>query len=118
MLPKTSVMFAPSTLMRVASFSAIAASTETPSRASIVCSANAAGALVSSASINRGRNLGRRFAIADLPKIPDLHAVAFELEFGNVFLVDVRCAGSVDEGCKPALESHIHRLFIGQELRN
>src|SRR2546422_11586065 len=99
MLPNTSVMLAPSTLMRVASFKAMEASTETPSRASIVCSASAAVALLSSARTNGScRNPGRRFAIANLLEIPDLHAVALELEFGNVFLVDVGGARAVDEG--------------------
>src|SRR5437879_13196077 len=90
MLPNTSVMLAPSILMRVASFKAMEASTETPSRASIVCSASVGVALISSADASIGcRNLGRRFAITNLLEIPDLHAIAFELEFGNVFLVDV-----------------------------
>src|SRR5229473_578332 len=109
MLPNTSVMFAPSTLMRVASFKATEASTETPSRASIVCSASAGVALISSADASIGcRNLSRRFTIAYLPEIPDLHAIAFELEFGNVFLVDVGGARSVDEGRESSLERHTH----------
>src|ERR1700688_1451728 len=113
MLPNTSVMLAPSTLMRVASFKAMEASTETPSRASIVCSASVGVALISSADASIGcRNLGRRFAIANLLEIPDLHAIAFELEFGNVFLVDVGGARSVDEGRGPSLVRGIHRLFF------
>src|SRR5437762_13639075 len=115
MLPNTSVMLAPSTLMRVASFKAMAASTETPSRASIVCSASAGVALISNAS---GRNFGRRVAIAKLLEIADLHAVALELEFGNVFLVDVGGACSVDERRKLSLEHDVHRLFVRHELRD
>src|ERR1700719_3012576 len=119
MLPNTSVMLAPSTLMRVASFKAMEASTETPSRASIVCSASVGVALISSADTSIGcRNLGRRFAIANLLEIPDLHAIAFELEFGNVFLVDVGGARSVDEGREPSLERDIHRLFVRYQLRD
>src|ERR1700680_5004784 len=119
MLPNTSVMLAPSTLMRVASFKAMEASTETPSRASIVCSAKAGVALISSADASIGcRNLGRRFAIANLLEIPDLYAIAFELEFGNVFLVDVVGARSVDEGREPPFKRDIHRLFVRQELRD
>src|SRR5689334_20969523 len=117
MLPNTSVMLAPSTLIRVASFKAMEASTETPSRASIVCSASAGVALVTSADSSTGsRNRGRRFAISDRLEIPDLHAIAFELEFGNVFLVDVGGARSVDESGEPSLERDIHRLFVRQEL--
>jgi hypothetical protein len=113
MLPNTSVMLAPSTLMRVASFKAMEASTETPSRASIVCSASAGVALVSSADASSGcRNLGRQFAIANLLEIPDLHAIALELEFGNVFLVDVGGARAVDEGREAPLERDVHRLFV------
>src|SRR6266480_4511271 len=117
MLPNTSVMLAPSTLMRVASFKAIAASTETPSRASIVCSASAGVALISNADAS-GRNFGRRVAIAKLLEISDLHAVPLELEFGNVFLVDVGGACSVDERRKPSLEHDVHRLFVRHELRD
>src|SRR5439155_25041672 len=118
MLPNTSVMLAPSTLMRVASFKAIAASTETPSRASIVCSASAGVALISNADASGGRNFGRRLAIAKLLEISDLHAVALELEFGNVFLVDIGGACSVDERRKPSLEHDVHRLFVRHKLRD
>src|SRR5207248_11721594 len=96
MLPNTSVMLAPSTLMRVASFKAIAASTETPSPASIVCSASAGVALISNAD-GIGRYFGRRGAIAKVPELADLHTDALELEFGNGFRVDSRGACSVDE---------------------
>src|SRR5437588_5843997 len=119
MLPNTSVMLAPSTLMRVASFKAMEASTETPSRASIVCSASVGVALISSADASIGcRNLGRRFAIANLLEIPDLHAIAFDLEFGNVFLVDIGGARSVDEGREPSFKRDVHRLFVRHELRD
>src|ERR1700687_2880819 len=112
-------MLAPSTLIRVASFKAMEASTETPARASIVCSASVGVALISSADASSGcRNPGRRFAIANLLEILDLHATALELEFGNVFLVDVGGARSVDEGREPSLERDIHRFFVRQELRN
>src|SRR5207253_1763531 len=118
MLPNTSVMLAPSTLIRVASFKAMAASTETPSRASIVCSASAGVALISNADASGCRNFGRRVAIANLLEIPDLDAIAFEFEFGNVFLVDVGGACSVDERRKPPLEHDVHRLFVRHELRD
>src|SRR5574337_1929144 len=112
MLPNTSVMRSPSTLMRVASFKAMEASTDTPSRASTACNASAGAVLIASVSVNSGcRDPGRRFAMANLPEISDLHASALELEFGNVFLVDIGSARAVDEGRKPPLERDIHRVF-------
>src|SRR4051812_38281492 len=112
-------MFVPSTLIRVASFSEIEASTETPSRASTICSPTAAVALLSSASINTGcRKLARRFAIPRLLEIPDLHAIAFELELGDIFLVDVGGTRTIYERRQPALENHVHGLFIRNKLRD
>src|SRR5438128_12390020 len=105
--------------MRVAASKVIEASTETPSRASMVRRASVGVALISSADASICcRNLGRRFAIANLLEIPDLHAIAFELEFGNVFLVDVGGARSVDKGREPPFKRDIHRLFVRQELRD
>src|SRR6266581_4499585 len=103
MLPNTSLIAPPSILMRVGSFSAIAASTETPSRASTRCRAKAVGGLiaVSDASSHAvSSSLAR--AIVELLKALQLNPVARVVERNDVFLFDVRGPASVDEGREPS----------------
>src|SRR5208283_597569 len=105
MLPNTSLIAPPSILMRVGSFNAIAASTETPSRASTRCRARAAGGLIAvSAASSHGLGSSLAGAIVELLEMLELDPVSGVVEADDVLLLDVGGAGAVDEGCEPPLE--------------
>src|SRR5271166_1304867 len=99
MLPNTSLIAPPSILIRVGSCNAIAASTETPSRASTRCSARAAGGLIATSTASR-RTVGSNLvgAIVELLETLELDPVSGVVEADEVLLLDVGGAGTVDEG--------------------
>src|SRR5512137_344549 len=119
MLPNTSLMGAPSILMRVGSFRAIAASTETPSRASIRCSASTADELVASSEASSSQVSGA-FAggIVELLEAFELNPVSGVVEDHDVLLLHVGGPGPVDEGREPPLEMYRQAVLVGDELRD
>src|SRR5271170_2095528 len=116
MLPNTSLIAPSSILIRVGSFNAIAASTETPSRASTRCSADAVGGLIAvSAASSHGLGSSLANAIIELLELLELDAVSGVVEADDVLFLDVGGAGPVDEGRKPPLEANRQRIFVGNE---
>src|SRR5580693_9379141 len=117
MLPNTSLIAPPSILMRVGSFNAIVASTETPSRASTRCRARAAGGLIAvtdASSHAVGSSLAG--AIVELLEASKLDPASGVVEGDDVLLLDVGGAGSVDEGRETSLEVNRQRVLVGDEL--
>src|SRR6516165_5557733 len=119
MLPNTSLIAPPSILIRVGSLSAIAASTDTPSRASMRWSASATGGLIASSNASRRAirsNLAG--AIGQLLEAFQLDPVAGVVEGDDVLLLDVGSSRAVDEGGEPPLEVHGQVVLFGHELRD
>src|SRR5687768_12506886 len=117
MLPNTSLMAAPSILMRVGSFSAIAASTDTPSRASIRCSAIAAGASITSSEASSVVSGALAGSIVRLLETFELDPVSRVVEHDDVVLLDVGGPRSVDKGREPPLHAYGEVVLVGDELR-
>src|ERR1700736_11525 len=117
MLPNTSLIGAPSILMRVGSFSAIAASTETPSFASRRCRANAIGALVASSDASSDAvNCSLAGAIVKLLKTLQLNSVSRVVKPDDIFLLDVGGAGPVDERRQTAFQMNRQGVFVRDQL--
>src|SRR5271169_3503126 len=99
MLPNTSLIAPPSILIRVGSCNEIAASTETPSRASTRCSADADGGLIAtSAASSHGLSSSLAGAIVELLEMRELDPVSGVAEADDILLLDVGGAGPIDEG--------------------
>src|SRR5580704_17238582 len=117
MLPNTSLIAPPSILMRVGSFNAIVASTETPSRASTRCRAKAAVWLIAvSAASSHAVGSSLAGAIVELLETLELDTVSGVVEADDVLLFDVGRAGPVDEGRKPALQVDRQAVLVGDKL--
>src|ERR1700676_4226218 len=119
MLPNTSLMAPPSILMRVGSFNAIAASTETPSRASIRCRANTPGGLIAvSDATSDPVSSNLACAIVKLLEALQLNPVSRVVKQDDVLLLDVGGPGAVDEGRQAALQMNGQAVLVGDQLRD
>src|SRR5256886_16073297 len=98
MLPNASLIGVPSILMRVGSFNAIAASTDTPSFASTRCRANAGGGLVASSDASSDTvSCSLAGAIVKLLETLQLNSVSRVVKPDDVFLLHVGGPRPVDE---------------------
>src|SRR6266849_4079274 len=117
MLPNTSLIGAPSILMRVGSFNAIAASTDTPSRASTRCRANAAGGLVASSNASSDAvSSSLTGSIVKLLETLQLNSISRVVKPDDVFLLDVGGPGPVDERRQAALQMNRQRVLVRDQL--